>query len=56
MAVSRCDARELLEMQWTLLQTLETPNWILICLIRDRGISVKLKGPKIYCYSNISSS
>ena len=33
MTVSGFDARELVEMQWTLLQTLETLNWTLICLI-----------------------
>ena len=56
MVVSRYDARELVEMQWTLLQTLETLNWTLVCLIRTRGVSVKVEGPKIYCYSHISSS
>ena len=55
-AISGCDARELVEMQWTLLQTLETLNWTLICLIRARGVSVKVKEIKIYCYSNINSS
>ena len=55
-AVSSSDARELVEMQWTLLQTLETLNWTLICLIRARGVSAKVEGPKMYCYSNISSS
>ena len=52
-AVSGCDACELVEMQWTLLQILETLNWTLICLIRARGVSVKGEGPKLYCYSNI---
>ena len=56
MALTGCDARELVEMQWTLLQTLETLNWTLICLISAGGVSVKVEGPKIYCYSNISSS
>ena len=55
-AVSGCDVGELVEMQWTLLQTLETLNWTLICLIRARGVSAKVDGPKMYCYSNISSS
>ena len=55
-AVSGCDVGELMEMQWTLLQTLETLNWALICLIRARGVSAKVEGPKMYCYSNISSS
>ena len=56
MALTGCDARELVEMQWTLLQTLETLNWTLICLISARGVSVEVEGPKIFCYSNISSS
>ena len=56
MAVSGCDALELVEMQWTLLQTLQTLNWTLICLIRARNVSVKVEGPQMYCYSNISSS
>ena len=56
MAVSGCDARELVEMQWTLLQTLETLNWTLIPLIRAHSVSVKVEGSKSYCYSNISSS
>ena len=51
MAVSGCDAHKLVEMQWTLLQTLETLNWTLICLIRARGVFVEVEGPKIYCYT-----
>ena len=46
MAVSGCDALELVEMQWTLLQTLQAIGWTLICLIRARSVSVKVKGRK----------